>query len=160
MKIDVFTPVNTLIKATKVSPTYVEQGEVLVTKDSLFQGLGFESGTFTPTVSNEAFNEVVDPLAAYYTKVNDIVNCTYFLQVTLDAAQTNSAFELSLPIESDFSNPKDLVGIISHNNNTAELAGWGLSANTTTNTASISLVSLSSGYDFAYIIITVQYLVL
>jgi hypothetical protein len=40
MKIEPFIPINTLIKATKVSPTYVEQGDVLVTSDSLKEAIG------------------------------------------------------------------------------------------------------------------------
>lgn len=120
----------------------------------------FESGTFTPTVSNETFNEVVTPLAAYYSRVNDVVNCTYFLQVDLDTGQTQAAFELSLPVATNFTNVKDLVGIISHDQNTSELAAWALAANTVNNTASIGLTSVSTAYSFAYIYITVQYLVL
>lgn len=120
----------------------------------------FESGTFTPTVSNETFNEVVTPLATYYSRVNDVVNCTYFLQVDLDTGQTQAAFELSLPVASNFTNVKDLVGIISHDQDTSELAAWALAANTVNNTASIGLTSVSTAYSFAYIYITVQYLVL
>lgn len=160
MKIAPFTPVNTLIKATKVSPTYVEQGDVLVTRDSLLQGLGFESGTFTPTVSNETFNEVVTPLATYYSRVNDVVNCTFFLNVALDTGQTQATFELSLPVATNFANPKDLVGIIAHDADYTELVNWNLSANTVNNTANIGLQAVTTGYNYQYIYITVQYLVL
>lgn len=160
MKIDVFTPVNTLIKATKVSPTYVEQGDVLVTKDSLLQGLGIDSGSFTPVVTGETFSEIVTPLAAYYSRVNNVVNCTFFLEAALDAAETQAAFELSIPIGSNFSNPKDLVGIIAHDADSSELVTWSLSANTTNKTAQIGLTSVTSGYNYQYIYITVQYLVL
>ena len=50
MKIEPFVPFNTLIKAVKVSPTYVEQGEVSVTGESLAQGLSLGTvlrSTFT-----------------------------------------------------------------------------------------------------------------
>ena len=120
----------------------------------------FESGTFTPTVSNETYNEIVTPLAAYYSRVNDVVNCTYFLSVNLDTGENQAQFELSLPVATNFANVKDLVGIIAHDNDTSELASWNLSANTTNNTANIGLTSVTTAYGFAYIFITVQYLVL
>jgi hypothetical protein len=120
----------------------------------------FESGSFTPTVSGESFSEVVTPLAAYYSRVNDVVNCTYFLGVLLDAAQTQAAFELSLPVASNFTNVKDLVGIISHDADSSELPTWSISANTTNNTAQILLTAVTSGYNYQYIYITIQYLIL
>ena len=120
----------------------------------------FASGSFTPTVSNETYNEVVTPLAAYYSRVNDVVNCTYFLQVDLDTGETQAQFELSLPVATTFANVKDLVGIISHDSDTSELATWALAANTTNDTANIGLTSVSTAYSFAYIYITIQYLVL
>lgn len=120
----------------------------------------FESGTFTPTVTNETYGEVVTPLATYYSRVNDVVNCTYFLDVALDTGQTGAAFELSLPVASNFANNKDLVGIIAHDSDASELPGWALSANTVNNTAQISLSAVTTGYNYQYIYITVQYLVL
>lgn len=120
----------------------------------------FESGTFTPTVSNETFNEVVTPIATYYSRVNDVVNCTFYLSVALDAAETEAQFELSLPVATNFANPKDLVGIIAHNADYTELVSWNLSANTVNNTANIGLQAVTTGYNYQYIYITVQYLVL
>ena len=120
----------------------------------------FASGSFTPTVSNETFSEIVLPLAAYYSRVNDVVNCTYFLEVTLDAVETDAQFELSLPVASNFTNAKDLVGIVAHNDDYTELVRWALSANTANNTAEISLQATTTGYAYQFIYITVQYLIL
>lgn len=128
---------------------------------NIYSGLPqFDSGTFTPTVSNETFSEIVSPLAAYYSRVNDIVNCTYFLEVALDAAETEAEFELSLPVPSNFTNAKDLVGIVAFNAAPADLIQWGLSAETVNNTAKINLENANMGTAFQYIYITVQYLVL
>lgn len=128
---------------------------------NIYSGLPqFESGTFTPTVSNRTFNEVVTPLAAYYSRVNDVVNCTYFLEVALDAAETEAQFELSLPVPSNFTNAKDLVGIVAFNAAPADLVQWGLQAETVNNTAKINLENANMGNGFQYIYITVQYLVL
>ena len=120
----------------------------------------FASGSFIPTVSNETFNEVVIPLAGYYSRVNDVVNCTYFLDVTLDAAETEAQFELSLPVASNFTNAKDLVGIVAHDAAPADLVQWGLQAETVNNTAKIYLKNANMGDVFQFIYITVQYLVL
>ena len=128
---------------------------------NIYSGLPqFESGTFTPSVSNETFNEIVTPLAAYYSRVNDVVNCTYFLDVALDAAETEAQFELSLPVASNFSNAKDLVGIVAFNAAPADLVQWGLQAETVNNTAKVNLENVNMGNGFQYIYITVQYLVL
>ena len=128
---------------------------------NIYSGLPqFESGTFTPTVSNETFSEIVSPLAAYYSRVNDVVNCTYFLEVALDAAETEADFELSLPVPSNFTNVKDLVGIVAHDAVTADLIQWGLQAETANNTAKIYLKNATMGNAFQYIYITIQYLVL
>ena len=120
----------------------------------------YSSGSFTPTVSNETFNEVVTPLAAYYSRVNDVVTCTYFLDVALDAAETEADFELSLPVPSNFTNVKDLVGIVAYDSAPADLIQWGLSAETVNNTAKINLQNANMGNGFQYIYITLQYLVL
>lgn len=128
---------------------------------NIFNGMPqFESGTFTPTVSNETYNEVVTPIATYYSRVNDVVNCTFYLSVALDAAETSAQFELSLPVATTFANAKDLVGIIAHNQDYTELVSWNLSANTVNNTANIGLEAVTTGYNYQYIYITVQYLVL
>ena len=128
---------------------------------NIYSGLPqFDSGTFTPTVSNETFSEIVSPLAAYYSRVNDIVNCTYFLDVALDAAETEADFELSLPVPSNFTNVKDLVGIVAFNAAPADLIQWGLQAETVNNTAKVNLENANMGAGLQYIYITVQYLVL
>lgn len=128
---------------------------------NIFNGMPqFESGSFTPTVSNETFSEIVSPLAAYYSRVNDVVNCTFYLEVALNGAQTSAQFELSLPVATTFANAKDLVGIIAHNADYTELVNWNLSANTVNNTANIGLEAVTTGYNYQYIYITVQYLVL
>ena len=89
-----------------------------------------------------------------------MVNCTFYLEVALDGAQTSAQFELSLPVTPTFANAKDLVGIIAHNADYTELVNWNLSANTVNNTANIGLEAATTGYGYQYIYITVQYLVL
>ena len=128
---------------------------------NIFNGMPqFESGTFTPTVSGETYSEIVSPLAAYYSRVNDVVNCTYFIDVAIDAAQTEAEFQLSLPVASNFTNVKDLVGIVAYDAVPADLVQWGLQADIVNNTAKIYLKHANTGDAFQYIYITVQYLIL
>lgn len=119
----------------------------------------FESGTFTTVPTNET-DCTVTALATYYSRVNDVVNCTFFLEVNLDAGQTAGTFELSLPVATNFANTKDLVGIVAHDQDSSELVTWTLGANTTNNTANVVVTSVTAAYGYQYIYITVQYLVL
>lgn len=127
---------------------------------NIFSGLPqFESGSFTPTVSDET-NIVVTSLAAYYQRVNDVVNCSYYLEAQLDTGETTGTFNLSLPVVSDFANAKDLFGIVSHNADPTELVSWDLSADTVNNKCSVNLESTSTAYGYQYIYIVAQYLVI
>lgn len=128
---------------------------------NLYAGMPqFESGTFTPTVSDELNNIIVTPMAAYYQRVDNIVNCSYYLEVQLDTGQTSGSFNLSLPVASNFANAKDLFGIVSHNADTTELVTWDLSADTVNDLCSVSLTSITAAYGYQYIYIVCQYQVL
>jgi hypothetical protein len=120
----------------------------------------FESGSFTPTVSDETNNVVVTPLQAFYQRIDNIVNCSYYLQVILDTGQTEGTFNLTLPVASDFTQAKQLFGIVAHNNNPTELVSWGLGADTTNDKCSVSLTSSTTAYGYQYIYIVAQYEIL
>jgi hypothetical protein len=148
MKIEPFTPINTLIKAVKVSPTYVEQGDVLVTRDSLLQGLGLESGTFTPVVSNESniVNVVVD--GGLYSRVGDIVTMSFRLSFELDAPANNGTFNFSLPIATTFTTRYQLMGIAKFNNSTAsDNTNYVVEADNSFVTLGIASISSSAAAD-------------
>jgi hypothetical protein len=119
----------------------------------------FESGAFTPTVSDEVDCNVT-PIQAFYQRVDNIVNCSYFLNVVLDTGETTGAFNLSLPLASDFTQPKQLFGIVAHNADPSELVSWGLSADTTNDKCSVSVESSTTAYNYQYIYIVAQYEVL
>lgn len=128
---------------------------------NIYSGLPqFESGAFTPTVSDETNNVVVTPIQAFYQRVDNVVNCSYYLEVALYTGQTTGTFNLSLPVASNFTQAKQLFGIVAHNADYTELVSWDLSANTVNNTANIGLQAVTTGYNYQYIYITVQYLVL
>jgi hypothetical protein len=120
----------------------------------------FDSGSFTPTVSDETNNVLVTPIQAFYQRVDNVVNCSYYLQVVLDTGETIGTFNLSLPVASNFTQAKQLFGIVAHNDDTTELISWGLSADTTNDKCSVSVESTSTAYDYQYIYIVAQYEVL
>jgi hypothetical protein len=128
---------------------------------NLYAGMPqFESGAFTPTVSDETNNVVVTPIQAFYQRVDNVVNCSYYLEVALDTGETTGTFNLSLPVASNFTQAKQLFGIVAHNADPTELISWGLSADTTNDKCSVSVESVSTAYGYQYIYIVAQYEVL
>jgi spore germination protein YaaH len=127
---------------------------------NLYAGMPqFESGSFTPTITDEV-DCTVTPIQAFYQRVDNVVNCSYFLQVDLDTGETNGTFNLSLPVASNFTQPKQLFGIVAHNNNPTELVSWNLSADTTNDKCTVSVQSVSTAYGYQFIYIVAQYEVL
>ena len=120
----------------------------------------FESGSFTPTVSDETNNVVVTPGQAFYQRIDNIVNCSYILDVILDTGETTGAFNLTLPVASNFTLAKQLFGIVAYNADPTELIGWQISADTTNDKCFISVTSSTTGYAYQYIYIVAKYEVL
>ena len=120
----------------------------------------FESGSFTPTVSNETYSEVVTPYTSFYTKVGDIVNVSIRLDVQLDAAQTDAAFELSLPVATTFSGPREVNGSITFDTNIGNVTSMALNSIPSGSTIQINITSNNAGDLFSYVFITAQYLVI
>jgi hypothetical protein len=128
---------------------------------NLYDGMPqFESGSFTPTVSDETNNVVVTPIQAFYQRIDNIVNCSYYLQVNLGTGQTQGTFNLTLPVASDFTLAKQLFGIVAHNADYTELVSWGLSADTANDKCSVSVESTTSAYGYQHIYIVAQYEIL
>lgn len=75
--------------------------------------LGGASGDFTSSVviSNEA-DCTASCLRALYSRVNNIVTCTYYLNIGLDATFFAGAFNVSLPVPTNFSNARDAFGVM------------------------------------------------
>jgi hypothetical protein len=70
-------------------------------------------GDFTSSVviSNET-DCTATCLRALYSRVNNIVTCSYYLGIGLDATFTSGGFNVSLPIPTNFSNARDAFGVI------------------------------------------------
>ena len=73
--------------------------------------LGGESGEFTPVISNKV-NCDASCFRALYSRVNNIATCTYYLSIALDPGNEGGSFTLSLPVNTNFSNPRDAFGVI------------------------------------------------
>ena len=120
----------------------------------------FESGSFTPTVSDETNNVLVTPIQAFYQRIDNVVNCSYYLEVQLDTGETTGTFNLSLPVASNFAQAKQLFGIVAHNSDPTELVSWALSADTVNDKCSVSVESTTTAYGYQFIYIVAQYEIL
>ena len=159
MKIEPFIPINTLIKATKVSPTYVEQGDILVTRDSLLQGLGLESGTFTPVISNKTDCNVT-VLRGIYSRVDNVVTMSIYLSIGLDTAGDTGTFNVDLPVASTFANGRDLFGVASIiTNPVTNLSQYVIQADTGNNNCIIYVTGDGVNIGVNDFVANIQYLV-
>jgi hypothetical protein len=61
-----------------------------------------DSGIYTPTPTNITNSASVSAISSFYSRVNDIVTMLITLQVTLGSGQTQTTFNLDLPISSNF----------------------------------------------------------
>ena len=123
----------------------------------------FSSGTYTPTVSAETNGIVVTSNSATFIKVGSIVNCSTQLEITMDAAETTGSFELSLPVASNFTNPKNLFGLMQWSvgpGTLAEIVGLSINAEITNNTCIVDLTTANAGANMQYVALTFQYEVL
>ena len=70
----------------------------------------FASGTYTPVVSNETNNSTITIEGGLYSRVGDIVTVSIKLIVQLDTGETETSFNLSLPISTAFTDREELIG--------------------------------------------------
>lgn len=118
----------------------------------------FSSGSYTPTASAETNGIVATPNAATFIRVGSIVTCSIQLEVIVDAGETTGSFELSLPVASNFTNAKQLFGLMqfSVSGTIADIVGLDIRAEITNNTCFVDLVT-TTGAAMAYCVIQFQY---
>jgi hypothetical protein len=118
----------------------------------------FSSGTYTPTISAETNNIIVNPNAATFIKVGNIVSCSIQLEVIVDAGETTGSFELSLPVASIFTNAKQLFGLMqfSVGGTLSDIVGLSIEAETTNNTCFVDLTTTTAA-NMPYCVIQLQY---
>jgi hypothetical protein len=118
------------------------------------------SGTWTPTISGETYGEIVVVVGANYTRIGNIVSCSFFLDIELDAAQTEADFQISLPVPSNFAIGKDAFGIVAYNGDNSEFVGWELAADPATDKLSVVIGSTTAGWAYQFIYVICQYQVI
>ena len=118
----------------------------------------FSSGTYTPTISAETNGIIVNPNAATFIKVGNIVSCSIQLEVIVDAGETTGSFELSLPVASTFTNSKQIFGLMqfSVNGTLSDIVGLSIEADTTNDTCFVSLTTTTAA-NMPYCVIQLQY---
>jgi hypothetical protein len=120
----------------------------------------FESGSFTPVISDEVDCNVT-LLRGIYSRVNDVVTMSLYLNIELDDAEGTGTFNVDLPVASTFANARDCYGTATLiTNPTEQLRIYIISADTVSNKCSISVTGntgISTVTDF---VATIQYLVL
>ena len=118
----------------------------------------FSSGTYTPTPSAETNNIIANPYAATFIKVGNIVICSIQLEVIVDAGETTGSFELSLPVASNFTNAKQLFGLMqfSVDGTLSDIVGLSIKAETTNNTCFVDLTTTTAA-NMPYCVIQLQY---
>jgi hypothetical protein len=122
----------------------------------------FESGSYTPVVSNETDIVNVVVYGGLYSRVGDIVTMSFRLSFELDAAENDGTFNFSLPIATTFTTRYQLMGIAKFNNSTAsDNTNYVVEADNTFVTLGIASISSSAAADtFIDCEIMVQYQIL
>jgi hypothetical protein len=91
--------------------TTANQSKQIEVQD-IYSGLPqFSSGEFTPTISG-ANDCLPTCLQALYSRVDNIVTCSYYMSITLDPTFTTGSYNISPPIASVFTGARDAFGVI------------------------------------------------
>ena len=133
------------------------------TSSQIEVGNMFSSGTYTPTFSGYVNGIVVAPNSATFIKVGSIVTCSIQMEITLDAGETTGAFEMSLPVASNFTSNKNLFGLMQWSTqgiSLAEIVGLDIIAETTNNTCFIDITTATAAANMQYVNMQFQYEVL
>ena len=119
----------------------------------------FESGNYTPTISG-ANDCTPSVLRALYSRVDNIVTMSIYLSVDLDPTFTTGSFNISPPVGSTFTSPRDAFGVITPITNPfTELISTIVAADTASNQISI-VVELSVPDDSITVVANIQYIIL
>ena len=120
------------------------------------------SGSYTPTISGIVNGITVDPIAATYIRVGNIVTVSAQLEITLDTGETTGDFEIELPVASNFTTAKECFGLMqwSYGGTLAEIVGLLIGAEVTNNTCLVQLETLTAAVTMSFCTIQFQYEIL
>ena len=139
--------------------TTANQSKQIEVQD-IYSGLPqFESGNFTPTISDE--NDcTASCLRALYSRVNNIVTCSYYMSITLDPTFTTGSFNISPPVATNFANARDAFGVIGTITDPyADLVSSVIAADTAFDQIGITIEILSAGGTLTYVA-NIQYIII
>jgi hypothetical protein len=127
---------------------------------NIYDGLPqFSSGNFTPVISGE--NDcTASCLRAIYSRVGNIVTCSYYMTITLDPTFTTGSYNISPPVGSDFTNARDAFGVIGTITDPySDLVSSEISADTASNQITHVIEILSAGSTLTYVV-NMQYIII
>ena len=120
----------------------------------------FASGSFTPAISDEVDCNVT-VLKGIYSRVDNVVTMTLYLNIVLDNVAGVGSFNVALPVASTFATARDCFGTATLMTNPIDnMTYYIISADTANNKCLVEVegnTGISSVTDF---IATIQYLVL
>jgi hypothetical protein len=119
----------------------------------------FSSGAYTPTISGFVNGIAVNVNYATYIRVGNVATVSAQLEITMDTGETTGAFEIELPVASNFTTVKECFGLMqwSFGGTLAEITGLTIGAEVTNNTCSVSLETATATSYMPYCTIQFQY---
>lgn len=121
----------------------------------------FDSGSFTPVISNEVdiVGATVD--GGLYSRVGDIVTMSFRFGFALDTGESTGNFNFSLPIASNFTTRYQLMGIAKLNNTAiTDTTNYVIESDFTNNLGIINITSSAAADTFQDCEMMVQYQIL
>ena len=120
----------------------------------------FDSGQFTPTVSNETpGTTTINMLGGQFCRVNDIVTMNCWFEVQFGVSDSSVSFNIDLPVASNFTQQKQLMGIVTTSDSAGTFDAGAIIANTTSDLGEINVTG-TTGATIAYVHAMFQYEIL
>jgi hypothetical protein len=124
-----------------------------------FPDLGGGDFTSSVVISNET-DCTASCLRALFSRVNNIVTCTYYLDFGLDPTFTIGTFNVSLPVATNFTNARDAFGVVTPITDPySELVSVITNADTSLNELSFQIELLTASGSSTFVAI-LQYIIL
>ena len=120
----------------------------------------FASGSFTPVISDEVDCNVT-VLKGIYSRVDNVVTMTLYLNIALDNVAGVGSFNVALPVASTFATARDCFGTATLMTNPSDqMTYYIISADTASNKCAIEVEGNTGIGNVTDFIATIQYLVL
>lgn len=120
----------------------------------------FDSGQFTPTVSNETpSTTTINMNGGQFSRVNNIVTMNCWFEVQFGISDSSVSFNIDLPVASNFTIQKQLMGIVTTSDISGNFIGGSISADTATDSGQI-VVGGTTGSTISYVHAMFQYEIL